>query len=389
MKKIFFLLTFYFLSFVDVSAQEGYQPLAPIQADGRDLVDGTNLSSYLGGLFNLGIAVAAILAVIMIIAAGFQYMTSEAFTSKAAAKNKIKYAIGGLILALGSFLILSTINSDIVSGKLEFNSVGKKSPKLSIAEINLFNKGLSSNDKWYQNEELKELAKKEDSSDFASVLNREIYPDGKTYMPENLVYRVVDALERADAGEVVDDEIINKIKELRPDIYERGQNIFDARKGLGDTFKNPINKESGSDTLFENRDKFSSLFRENDTLGIGELIGTNENLTDSNNNFIDSLGSLAGYKYLSADGRLDPAIAEIFQNISDYSNHTVDPNNPYSIKQKEVYDRLAPVIKNLPSLDFNAPLNPDDVRYSGDDITEEELRELEEIEQAKRDAANE
>jgi hypothetical protein len=51
----------------------------------------------------------------MILLGGVQYMTSEAMGSKEAGKEKIKNALWGLRLAIISWLILSTINPDLLN----------------------------------------------------------------------------------------------------------------------------------------------------------------------------------------------------------------------------------------------------------------------------------
>lgn len=72
---------------------------------------------YLGGMFNLAIGFAAVLAVFMIVLGGFEYMIKEAVPEKLGAMERIKGAMLGLILALVSFLLLKTIDKDLV----EFN----------------------------------------------------------------------------------------------------------------------------------------------------------------------------------------------------------------------------------------------------------------------------
>lgn len=281
--------------------------------------------------------------------------------------NKIQYAVIGLILALGSYLILFTINPAIVSGRLKFDNVGKKGPNIRLAQIDFINEGLVADQKWYQSDSLSELAKQEDSSEFNSVISREVYPDGKNYQPEKLVYELVDAFEQKDAGEYVDSNIMDRIKEQKPDIYERAKNIYEARKALGDSYKNPVSKENGGQQVFDNKNNFLNLFRENDIVGLNTILNKNENLVDSNNNFIDSLKSLSNYEYRVND-RMDPAVIEIYDYIRDMQTHTVNPNNPFSAQQKSVYEKLNDVIKDFNSPDFSAPLNPDEDPNEQDEI---------------------
>ena len=78
------------------------------------VTDASNLPDLLNGLFTITIGIAAILAVLMIGIGGFQYMGTDSFSSKESAKKRITSALIGLGIILGSVLILSTINPNIV-----------------------------------------------------------------------------------------------------------------------------------------------------------------------------------------------------------------------------------------------------------------------------------
>jgi hypothetical protein len=67
------------------------------------------LSGYLPAVFALSILIAGALAVIMVIIGGIQYIGSESFSSKSAAKETIQKALIGLLLAIGAYAILYTI----------------------------------------------------------------------------------------------------------------------------------------------------------------------------------------------------------------------------------------------------------------------------------------
>ena len=94
-----------------VSAHAGYVPLEPSVTGGEV---GGNMGAYLNRIYKLGIAIAGILAVLYIVVGGFQYMLSESLFEKGAGKERIKAALGGLILALVSWIVLNTINPDLV-----------------------------------------------------------------------------------------------------------------------------------------------------------------------------------------------------------------------------------------------------------------------------------
>ncbi|MBX4200097.1 pilin [Candidatus Parcubacteria bacterium] len=89
-----------------------------------DHVTVTGAGDYIANLVKLIIAIAGGLAVLRIIIGGFQYITSEAFSSKSAAKDTIQNAVLGFLLAAGSFLILNTINPDLTNINLTLENVG-------------------------------------------------------------------------------------------------------------------------------------------------------------------------------------------------------------------------------------------------------------------------
>jgi type IV secretory pathway VirB2 component (pilin) len=70
---------------------------------------------YLNIIIKLFFGIAGVLAVVMIVMGGIQYMTSELISSKEEGKNTIVHAILGLLLALGAWLILNAINPDLLN----------------------------------------------------------------------------------------------------------------------------------------------------------------------------------------------------------------------------------------------------------------------------------
>ena len=96
-----------------------YQPL---EGEAFKSFGGANntgdLKLFLSQAFSFGLAIAAALAVIMIVYGGVEIMLSESVFKKDDGKKKIKDAIYGLLLALVSWLILYTINPEILNFKL-------------------------------------------------------------------------------------------------------------------------------------------------------------------------------------------------------------------------------------------------------------------------------
>lgn len=69
---------------------------------------------YLNIIIKIVIGMSAVLAMIMIVMGGLQYMTSELGSGKEAGRQRITHAILGLLLALGAYAILNTINPQLL-----------------------------------------------------------------------------------------------------------------------------------------------------------------------------------------------------------------------------------------------------------------------------------
>lgn len=100
---------------VEINKSEGvktdtntYNLLAPLP--GLKSIETNDIGKYFNIVFNIAIGICGVLAVIMLVIHGISYMTSESFTEKAELKKKIWGPIGGLLLALGSYAILNTID---------------------------------------------------------------------------------------------------------------------------------------------------------------------------------------------------------------------------------------------------------------------------------------
>lgn len=73
------------------------------------------IGQYVAAIYRYAIPVAAVLATVIIMIAGIAWMVSGGVGQIATAKQWIQNAIVGLILLLGSYVILSTVNPDLVS----------------------------------------------------------------------------------------------------------------------------------------------------------------------------------------------------------------------------------------------------------------------------------
>ncbi len=93
-----------------------YELLAPLEGYVEPT---TTAGPYIVGIFKLIVALAGGLAVVTIIYGGIQYMSTDAFGAKNEAKNTIQNAIWGLLLVIGAWLILYTVNPNLVEINLD------------------------------------------------------------------------------------------------------------------------------------------------------------------------------------------------------------------------------------------------------------------------------
>lgn len=96
-----------------IDINTNYVPLTDVPGF-ADATSAKNPGGILKTLFNLSIGIGGILAVIMLIFAGFKYMYEESIFGKGKAREQITNAFFGLLLILGSYIILRTINSDLL-----------------------------------------------------------------------------------------------------------------------------------------------------------------------------------------------------------------------------------------------------------------------------------
>ncbi|HEY9584504.1 MAG TPA: hypothetical protein VJI33_02930 [Candidatus Paceibacterota bacterium] len=102
-----------------------------------DFRSSDTLGRYINGLYKLAVAGASVLAVLMIIVGGFNYVATDAMNAKEEGKSIIKKALGGLLLVLASWVILYTVNPQLTSLKIA-------SDKLEYRDLSdLFDRGLA------------------------------------------------------------------------------------------------------------------------------------------------------------------------------------------------------------------------------------------------------
>jgi hypothetical protein len=107
-----------YVSFPFLGFSADYQALQPIQMPNGKELNNSDILQYLSNLYTFAIAIAGGLAVIRIVYSGIKYMLSDIVTDKGEAKKSIQAAVYGLLMALGSYVFLYTLNPNLVKFNL-------------------------------------------------------------------------------------------------------------------------------------------------------------------------------------------------------------------------------------------------------------------------------
>src|SRR3990167_2426928 len=119
MPTFFILLLALLAPSLALAAAPTYTLLAPL----GPLSGAVYLSTYLNGIMLVTIGVAGVLAVVMIVICGIQMIGSPSVSQKSASKECITNAILGLLLAAGSWIILNTINADLLKSDMNLGAL--------------------------------------------------------------------------------------------------------------------------------------------------------------------------------------------------------------------------------------------------------------------------
>ena len=95
---------------------QAYQLLEPT-VTGMQTVDAANFSTYLKQLYIAVLTATVALSILVFTIGGLEYILSAIPGVKVSGKEKMVNALWGLGIALASYLILNTINPDLVSLK--------------------------------------------------------------------------------------------------------------------------------------------------------------------------------------------------------------------------------------------------------------------------------
>ncbi len=90
-----------------------YTPLVPGFPQPGVGEKGTDIATYFNFVIKLVIGLTGVFAVLMVVLGGIQYVGTDSWSGKDAGKKRIQAAVGGLILALSSYLILNTIDPSL------------------------------------------------------------------------------------------------------------------------------------------------------------------------------------------------------------------------------------------------------------------------------------
>lgn len=89
-----------------------YTPLEPIPGQGNAPTD---FCTLLNLLFKVLIYLGGMIAVLFLVLGGIAYMVSEVVDKRSAARERIKSSVIGLIILLSTYLILFTVNPNLVN----------------------------------------------------------------------------------------------------------------------------------------------------------------------------------------------------------------------------------------------------------------------------------
>lgn len=109
---------------IPIPGFKGFSQIKVTQADKTRTLDIPFLAEYIQAIYNYVLGLVGLVATVMIVYGGVKWLTAAGDSGKiTAAKGVITNAVVGVVIALGSYLVLFTINPELVrlrSIKLEF-----------------------------------------------------------------------------------------------------------------------------------------------------------------------------------------------------------------------------------------------------------------------------
>jgi len=119
--SLYFTIIFFPINSI-AHAQITYTPQVPGLLNATTTFNNTTapLANYIKNIYNYGIGIVAILATVVMMIGGFQWIIAGGSPEKIGeAKAWIVAAISGLVLALSSYMILAMINPDLVNFRID------------------------------------------------------------------------------------------------------------------------------------------------------------------------------------------------------------------------------------------------------------------------------
>lgn len=114
-KNIIILIIILIFSFFTIANAQNNFGNEPIKISGYEDVEGGELSGKINKFYQTSIVLGGIAAVVVIVIGGIMYSVSGAINKKNEGKEIIISAISGLVLLLGAYVVLNTINPEIVN----------------------------------------------------------------------------------------------------------------------------------------------------------------------------------------------------------------------------------------------------------------------------------
>ncbi len=129
---------------------DNYELLVPLPIGNNSLTLGSlptgsngtavspGLATYIAGMYKLFIALSAVIAVVMIVYGGILYMSTDAIYNKTEGKTIIIRTLWGLLLIIGSYVILNTINPTLLSlsgTSVPASTLSTTSPAVSATSV--------------------------------------------------------------------------------------------------------------------------------------------------------------------------------------------------------------------------------------------------------------
>jgi hypothetical protein len=102
---------------LSIKAQNVYTLLEP-EITGASTTAPTDFLAYINLFYKVLLWLTIALAIVYIVIGGIQYMTAAAASGKGDGKKKIGNALIGLVIALLSYLVLFSINPDLVEWRI-------------------------------------------------------------------------------------------------------------------------------------------------------------------------------------------------------------------------------------------------------------------------------